>query len=346
MKKVVGLERQDSAVGYYRIINPLRFLKREGIISETRMLPFTGDLQMQKFQFNDKTLIYICKDADVILTDMIWRDDDFLKILDIRKWSGAKWVMDVDDNIFGVQHDNPAHQGVQNVLPAMQRSLRMADGLVVSVPPLKTLYQSLNPHIYIQYNGIDFSWFDTLTVKKHKGIRIGWRGAAGHNYDRELVEPAMRRITKDYPGTIFVVFQQLDPHYDFPYEHQEFVPFPDYFETLASLGLDIFTIPLLDTSYNRCKSNIAYLESSALKIPSVISPLENQNGMKALYADTNYEWYKHIAYLIDHLEERKKLGQKAYDFLKGHPLYDMKKSIYPFAEWLTSLPRRSDYDNP
>jgi len=352
MRKIIGLERQDTAVGFLRVVQPLRFLKREGIVDETRILPFSGSYEMQKIQFSDKVLMTMAKGADVMLTDIIYKDEDFLRIMNLRKWANLKWVIDLDDNIFQVQKDNPAYEGLQAALPNMQRSLASADGISVSVPSLKKIYEPLNKNIFVNPNGTDFSWWDTFSIKPHKGIRIGWRGAAGHNNDRALVEPAIRALCKQYKDVKFVVFQQFDPKYDFPYEWQPFVPYfgegdekkhsPDYPEVLANLNLDIAVVPLVDNSYNRGKSNLAYQEYASLKIPTVLSPIENQNDSKALFARTNFEWYNQLEKLILDKSLRRSVGMSGYYHIKDS--YNMEKLIYPFADWLEKLPRRSDLE--
>ncbi|MHB8483662.1 MAG: glycosyltransferase family protein [Nitrospiria bacterium] len=359
MLKVCSFQRQDTAVGFYRCIQPMRFLVREKICQETRILPWTGDLDLkvQKLQWQDRLYMEMARDSTAFITDVVWHDEDFLKLLNLRKWSGAKWVVDIDDNILAVTRDNPAYQGVKDVLPKIQRTFQFADGITVSVPILKKIYSPLNRNIFINPNGIDFSWWDTFHKKRHGGLRVGWRGASGHRYDLELAVPAMRQITRQYPGTKFVVFHQFDPKFDFPYEWQPFVPFrgredpkdphefekgTSYPETLSRLGLDIAIVPLADTAYNRCKSNLAYLEFSALKIPTILSPVENQKNMVALYAKTNFDWYEQLSSLIEGYDLRRKLGQDAYDFVRKN--FSMHKLIYPLAAWLEKISYRTDIE--
>ena len=339
-KKISGLPEQDTAVGFYRIVQPLRFLKREGICKESRMFPFTGDMETQRLTFNDRTLMAISKNAHAILTTIIWRDDDFLRMLNLRKWSGAKWIVDIDDNLYGVSRDNQGYVNVGLVLPKLERTLRHADGVSVSTPVLKKIYENLNPRVFVNSNGIDFSLTDKHRVKRHKGIRIGWRGSGGHKDDLYIVEAVLRQIKMTYENVEIIVFG-FDPKFNFDYEWHEFVGFFDYYEKLASLNLDIGIIPLVDSAYNRGKSNIAFLEYSTLGIPCVISPVENQKGLPGIEANSNYEWYEALQILVESTQKRKELGEKAKKYVKKH--YDMKKLIYPYANWIKELPLRNDY---
>ena len=175
--------------------------------------------------------------------------------------------------------------------------LRAADGVTVSVPMLKKLYAPLCKNIYVNPNGIDFSIWDKLKVEKGKKIRIGWRGAHGHIDDFEMIKPAIEAIRKDYDVEIVTFGANVGN-----YEHHEWVSSFDYPAKLSSLNLDIAIIPLIDSSYNRCKSNLAFLEYSALKIPCVLSSIENQKGLPTIEAKSNWEWYEGLKKLINSQE--------------------------------------------
>ena len=348
LNKVAGILRQDTAVGYYRIGQVVMFLDKITKY-KCRITPFTGRNQPKTIgetweqgqAWNDKLLMAIAGGSDVILTNTIIDDDEILKIMDLRKWSGAKWVVDIDDNLYAASNDNPG-QGVRKARANIERCFKMVDGVIVSVPALKELYSKFNDNIYVNPNGIDFSWFKAKP-KKHKGIRIGWRGAYGHKADLELVKPAIKKLKEKYDVT-FVTFGAEHDYYD---EHHKWVPFihnPDepkqlsYTEKLADMNLDIAVVPLVDSAYNRCKSNLAILEFSALKVPVVASPTENQKNMPIGYAKTNFEWYEELEKLIKDKELRQKQGQEQNKFVRKN--YDMKGLTKPLAEWLEQLPRK------
>lgn len=273
------------------------------------------------------------KDSDIIWSTIIYDYDEICKILDLRKWSGARWVVDIDDNLYAVSSDNPAQENVKLLRKNMEVCLSLADGVTVSVPTLKNLYSHLNENIYVNPNGTDLNWWKPKP-KKHKGIRIGWRGAYGHRADVTLIEPAIKELKKKYDIT-FVSFGVKPP---FESEHKEWVGFLQYPEKLAELDLDIAVVPLIDSSYNRCKSNIAIQEFSALKIPVVASPTENQKGMPILYAKNNYEWYENLEKLIKSRKLRKEQAENQYNFVKTN--YNLKKLNKPLAKWFEDLPRK------
>jgi len=343
INKVAAILRQDTGVGYYRLGQPTMFLDRI-TKGKCRITPFTGKNEPvtigqedSKLGWNDTTLMKLAQDADVIWTNIVYDYNEMIKMLDLREWSGAKWVVDIDDNLYAVSTDNPGSNNTKLLRDNFELCLRLADGVTVSVPTLKKLYGNLNKNIFVMPNGTDLDWWKKLKVKRHKGIRIGWRGAYGHKADINLVRPVIEEIQKNYDNVAFVSFGAKPT---FKTEHHEWVDFLKFPKKLASLNLDIAIVPLVDSSYNRCKSNLAIQEFSALKVPVVASPTLNQKNMPVLYASTNHDWYEQLVKLIETPKLRKEQGQKQYKHVKDK--YSMSLLVKPLSEWLSKLPRRKD----
>jgi len=337
--KVAGILRQDTGVGYYRVGQPILFIDKISS-KKSRITPFTGQNQAIRLTENisapgwtDKTLMEIADGADVIWSTMLFAEDEIIKMLDLRKWSGAKWVVDIDDNMYAVSRDNPASKQVNQLLPTIELCLHAADGITVSTPYLANLYKPLNDKMFINPNGIDFEWFKHRKGG-HKGIRIGWRGAYGHDGDILLAKPAIDALSKEYD----ITFVTLGKKPNFKTEHHEWVNFLDFPKKLDSLDLDIAVVPLVDSEYNKGKSNLAILEYSALKIPVVGSPVENQKNMPISYASTNYEWYQELEKMIKSADLRKKQAKNQSDFVKKH--YSMPVLTPNLVDFFKKLPRK------
>lgn len=339
LNKVAGWPHQDSGVGFYRIIQPLRFLKREKLVTESRTIPFTGENQTEHYLWSDKTFMEICKDSDALMTTILWKQADILRMMNLRKHYNLKWICDIDDNIWASPTDNPATDQADLLRKNREMCLSLADGVTVSVPALKELVGYLNPNIFVQPNGLDFKIWDPLKVRETRKIRIGWRGAFGHKEDLELIRPVIQKIKAAYPKVEFVTFG-YNP--DFSDENYGWVSFQKYPETLAKMGIDIAVIPLVDSAFNRCKSNLGWLEWSALKIPVVYSPTENQKNLPGIAASSSYQWYEALAQLIESVPLRRELGEKQNKYDKEH--FNMKNLVHPLADWIENLPRRTDLE--
>lgn len=350
MSKLSLIVKQDTGVGWYRLVNPGAWIEKNGLAQKVLTTKFTGDNEIFRIGkpkyfkgtegikvLDDKDLISICKDTDVIWTTVIYDLDEIMKILDLREMFGAKWVVDMDDNIYAVSKDNPAQKDAKRLEKNLETCFRLADGLTVSVPSLKELYSPYNKNIFVQKNCINFNMWQKKPKKNHKGIRIGWEGAYGHKPDLDMILPVIKRLQKDYKDIQFVTF---GPDFGFNNEHHNWVSLREYPEALATLDLDIAIAPLIDSNYNRCKSNVRLLENSALKYPIVASPTENQRNLPVLYASNNYEWYMQLEKLILDKKLREEQGKKQYDFVKKH--YDIKNNVSELANWLHNLERRKD----
>ena len=335
---IAGIIRQDTFVGYYRLLNPLMAMqpkvkyKTNYFSGKNEVIPMIEG-NNEKF-LQDNTLMALAKDADIIWSTILWDREEMLKMLDLRAWSGAKWILDVDDNMYAVSAENPVKSNVDKMLNNLELCCSLADGMTVSVPKLKEIYTKLNPNIYVIPNGQEPSnW--KKTVYKNKKIRIGWRGASGHKADASLIAPALKELHKNYDFE----FVTLGVATDIKSEHHNFVPAMEYFEVLDLMKLDIAVVPLINSPYNQCKSNIAVQEFSMLKIPVVASPTENQKDMPILYAKNNFEWYQNLEKLILDKKLREKQGQEQYEFIRNN--YYEKDLVKPLIEWMKKLPRQN-----
>jgi len=344
--KIAAISRQDTGVGLYRLMQPTQFIDKVNK-EKSRITPFSGTGRPTRISdggdpniesWNDDTLMEICKDADIIWSTIIYDKDEMVKMLDIRKWSGAKWIVDIDDDLYSIPVDNPNKAAVESLVRNAELCLSLADGLTVSVPRLKEVYRQFNPYIYVNPNGQDIKFWDDLRkklpIKNNKKVRIGWRGASGHAADVSLIKPAIDALKKEYN----IEFVTLGIKPPFKSEHHDWVNCLDFPEALAKLNLDMALVPLIDSPYNQSKSDIAIQEFSMLKIPVVASRVENQKNWPCKYAGTNYEWYGAIEELIKSRELRKKIGQRQYDHCVY--TYDLKKQVKPLQEWFESVPRK------
>jgi glycosyltransferase involved in cell wall biosynthesis len=341
LMKISGLVRQNSGVGWYRIVQPLMAAYKKGVeISSTKFtgtneVATIGETQSGGPYIDDPTLMKICKNADVIWTTLIYDYDEIVKVLDLRKWSGAKLIVDLDDDIYHVSHNNPMKKYADKASKNMVMFLSMVDGVTVSVPKLKREYEIINPNIYVNPNGQNLDTWPKKVHKPHKGIRIGYRGASGHQADVALIEPAIKALSKDYDVTLVT----MGVENKIKSEHHPWVNCMDFQEEFAKLDIDIGIVPLIDDEYNKCKSNIAVQEFGALKIPVIASPVENQKDMPGvLYAKNNSEWYDQIEKLIKNKKLRKQMGESLYNHVKKE--WSVDKFTPELLKWMENLPKK------
>ena len=251
-----------------------------------------------------------------------------LALIDLFHHLSIPVITEVDDYAFGVNTDNVNYESFNpdsDVIKIIKAQLKDSDALIVSTQELKEKYSYLNDKIYIVPNSIDFKFYSKLKNNKHKSyINIGWQGASGHKRDLEIIEPVVHRILKKYKNVRFTFLGGAEGIPE-SFRNNKRIKLKNMWITVekfrkfkAKEGFDIELAPLFDTEFNRCKSNLRYLEASALKIPTVASDVGPYKDAVAELCTEESEWYTTLCTLIGNPEYRKSLGKKAYRDVKKH----------------------------
>lgn len=192
-----------------------------------------------------------------------------VKVAEITKTCRTPIWVDFDDDLLNVTLDNPtaATYGNEQIQKNIKLMLQMADVVTVSTPGIAASFQEFCP---TRIRVIPNAWDDTLRpfitppVGERNNLAI-WRGSATHIRDVLEVSNAITtaaQIHSDWKFTFmgwepwFVTEKEIEAEF---YAKQEVLP---YFDTLRSIAGKIMHVPLADTTFNRGKSNIAWLEAS------------------------------------------------------------------------------------
>ena len=83
---------------------------------------------------------------------------------------------------------------------------------------------------------------------------------------------------------------------------------------------DICLIPLENSDWHSCKSNIKILECACKKAPVIVSnvePYSRDIDAPVLWVNNQKDWYKHIKRLLNNEEERKEYGERLYEWARS-----------------------------
>jgi glycosyltransferase involved in cell wall biosynthesis len=98
-------------------------------------------------------------------------------------------------------------------------------------------------------------------------------------------------------------------------------------------------IPRADNYFNRCKSNLKFLEASMFEIPVVAqafstgdSPYQQnpEDSKYMLLADKHEEWIEQIDKLISDKELRREMGRKARKYVEEN--YNINKQAHKWVD--------------
>lgn len=333
----------NAGVTFYRMINFAKYMRKEpnvslaysdfnpkrGSIADWELnlhaAVVTGDIEAQNRVTNDIDVLMDV--ADISIWQMVHTAASYSLFRAYRDKVKNKKTMvtEIDDYIFGVNPESMAYVSYHpnsDLETYAGWQIRNSHHVIVSTEYLKQQYLRLNPNITVIPNSIDFDIWDKLSNKKQRGrIRIGWAGGGAHVQDLKVISKVIPIILKKYDKVDFV-FMGAMPDYiktSARITHlNDWYGIDDYPHELAKLGIDIGLAPLRDNQFNRAKSNLRWLEYSALKIPTVASPVEpfNDKYYVGCYALEVEDWVDRLSELIDDRGERERLGKNAYDVVK------------------------------
>jgi glycosyltransferase involved in cell wall biosynthesis len=305
--------------------------------------------------------------CDAMVWQPVYYDHTLEFFNEIRQKYGKPTFIETDDNYIDVPVWNEAFNSFKPTSMhryAATETMSFADGMFVSTPHLKELYGRYNENIHVIENSLDFKGdrkfvgWDQVTVRKHKGVRIGWIGGRSHFNDLMLVAPALREILLKYPDvTLCLVNSAIQPSCKalgiaYPFEGlpnvhyaDRSVPINRYAQFAASFGFDIGIAPLVDCNFNRSKSNLRWLEYSAMKLPTVATDISHfsqsiKDGHDGfLIKDNNLqEWQKRLEMLIEDEGLREQIGRQAYKRVKKD--FNIKTNA---AKYVRLLKKLSDF---
>lgn len=165
-------------------------------------------------------------------------------------------------------------------------------------------------------------WEPVEIVKPKDEIRLLWQGGASHFDDWATIAEPITEVLKKYPNVKLIMmgthFPGATKHMN-PEQvetHDSWTTFDAHPYRMKLTGADIGLIPLQDSFFNRCKSNIKYVEYSALKIPTVAAGIPPyspsiEHGKTGFLANTKAEWVEQVSALVEDAALRKTTGEAA-----------------------------------
>lgn len=236
----------------------------------------------------------------------------------------------------------------------VQEQLRIAHLVTVSTPYLAKEYAKYNKNVVVVPNAIDFELWHKVEPHDDGLVRIGLFGSNSHHKDwRECID-SVKRILDEYPNARFyfngwlvmeeakegaAIYEQRR-HWKFPdyMEAKGFLNHPqveifepteiqDYAKWLMDKRIDIGLAPLVDTKFNRSKSNLKYIEFGAMGVPGVYADTESYadvvHGKTGLKAGKPIDYYTQLKKLVESKELRRSIGDAAHEDVKAR--YDAEK---------------------
>jgi tetratricopeptide (TPR) repeat protein len=231
--------------------------------------------------------------ADVlVLCDVI--DPDLFRVLDARRAAGRLTVYEVNDHFLSPQPWSPTAYLAENlVVRSLSSQLAAhADAIQVSAPEIRREFGRLHTRWAVFANQLEVvPPLPPPPPAPAPGERVwlGWGGSLGHREDVRWVWPALRAALDRHPSLGLSVMGGPELRGLFtgvPADRLRFTPagsLERYYEFLRGLYLGV--CPLLPTDFNRCRSDVKFVELAAHGIPVLGSDLAPYRDTLAGQAD-------------------------------------------------------------
>lgn len=305
-KVVVYLVDSWGAVAWYRCHTPGMALKARGHITV----------------LTDKVDPRWVETCDVMVLQRAFQPHA-LDLIEAVKSRGGMTVYDSDDDYWTLHPENPVFQfWTAERLAGLAGVIKAVDVVTTTTPELAETFTPMNRNVRVLPNMLpDEHWPATPKQTPADGERlvIGWAGSASHKPDVRMIGPALAQILDEFPHVDLELVgarpEWVPPHprITFP----EFVPVDEYANIIARF--DIGLAPLVDNKFNRCKSDLKFLEYSIFGIPSVVSrvlPYSQSvaHGENGYLAVNTKDWFKYLRALVQDRGLRESIGTQARTF--------------------------------
>jgi len=334
------------------MMNYVKYMEPEFSFAFSKWSPKFQEIADWEYRMDDplvqKDIGFLLDECDMVIAQKFHWYGGLATIEACRtKYPNKPFMTELDDHIFAVNSDSPAYESYfpgSEGEKIVKEQIVNSTGLIVSTDYLRKVYEELNPNVWVVPNGIDFDIWDNLKkpIKKSKKIRIGWAGGGSHVRDLEFIEKAVDVIRKKYMNVEFVLLGGVPPSYKDKRKIKglyKWYPINEYPQAVSNLGFDIAIAPLRDNAFNRGKSNLRWLEYSALGIPTIASRVEPfkciKHGETGLLATEVDEWVDCLERLICDEQTRKWIGKAAYDEVKTN--FNVEKIAKDYCKKLSLI---------
>lgn len=265
-------------------------------------------------------------DADVVVFHRPF-EKERKEIFKALKESGKKLVFSNDDTYIDEKQNFGVGELALKVNDELMWFATNADLVTTTTEFLRQEYLKHNPNVIVLPNCVDPSDFPKPIKNKSKKVRLGLIGSVVGTNDFDHIAPLLKELS-NLPNVEIVVMSEKPNDGNFfdtiKVEWHKPVRIAEYFDKLNDLKLDIMLIPRKEGYFNKCKSNIKFLESSMLEIPCITDDWKDNPYTKdSDYLVMTHNWSKDLYDLINDKEARTLIGKRAKRYvLKNYNIKD------------------------
>lgn len=255
MQIAILKKENESAVSYYRTTPMLEMCRVQNWGCE--------QVHPKSFTFDS------AHNYDILFCHRPGSDGEITALAN-AKFAGCKVWLDIDDLLWKIPISNDAAQMYNpRVHGYMLQAMENADVITCSTAELKN-------EIYLEFG------------KEAVVINNAWNNRPGSDHiespKNRIVKKALYRGSNTHAGDVYLHREAFRPYANIEWQFFGLMPWMllnqygghlenviintwtssvrNYFETLYAIGADVLIFPLENNAFNRCKSNIAWIEAT------------------------------------------------------------------------------------
>lgn len=244
----VAMPGGNTPTDFYRAAGPLSLLERAGLIQVDRREVWRWDELMRL-------------DALFLVRP---KSTDHLSMMELARAAGVPLWVDWDDDPFSIDPRNPAYIGfaTPDTMKVISACIEIADIVTVSTPHLREQFLTRAKDVRVIRN----AWDDRFWPMETPGYSkvVVWRGSVTHQSDFATVGADYNKLMASFEWQ-FIFMGMMPAVVDLQTCRRKpfmfgVMPFFHFSQKLRELRAAVMLNPLEDSSFNRSKSDIAFLE--------------------------------------------------------------------------------------
>ncbi len=303
-KRILFLIADKEACGWYRCGIPGKQLSEQGHYVKL------GDLKPTGERIYSYDIVVFQRETRPKALEVIKKLNDM----------GKTTVFELDDDLWHLDKTNPAYKYWKGdeIKRKLEACIKECQIVTTSTDNLADQMRQLNRNIHVLPNMLpDKHWQAESKEKKSDGnLIIGWAGSRNRMKDLHVLSGTIEQLLDMYSNVEF----HLAGDTSYPFKKH------DRIKCLQGVGLeqyqvlintfDIGIAPLVDSHFNRCKSDLKFVEYGMVGMPVVASRVDAytasvKHGENGFLARNSKDWLKYLKRLVEDEDLRDRIGSEA-----------------------------------
>jgi glycosyltransferase involved in cell wall biosynthesis len=282
------------------------------------------------------------RSADVAIVERLWQPqtvslEKVEALVEQIRRDNTCLIYSLDDNLLDLPKHRPSQKGLTLEQKMTIRYLvREADGVLVSTENLQQRLLGMNANVFVVPNAIDEQLLGKKAAAQPRNpsqkLVLGYMGTYTHDGDMMMVLQALREVLYKHRDTWELQLvggisesSVLEAFAGMPWQildvgkHGEYPNFVRWMQ--QNLHWDLAIAPLENNPFSNCKSDIKFLDYSALGIPCICSNVPAyQNTVR--HWETGYltdnhpdAWVEALDFMMVNHSQRQTIANRAKEYV-------------------------------